>query len=321
MIDRALLAKLKVKSEEEKAILAGASGVDKSLYIAGNEGVVSAERLLEEGRQIRVRTHTRFIHFPCHTHDYIEGVYMCAGKTVHIVNGRRITLHEGELLFLGQNATQEILPAEEGDVAVNFIIRPDFFGKTLEMLGDEETPIRRFLLRSLTNGENRGYLHFKVAGVLPIENLVENLLWTLLNDLPDKRSINEVTMGLLFMQLLRHTDKLTGESPEEEAVVRLLRYIEENYRTASLREAAELLHRDFYWISHEIKKRTGKTYTEHLQEKRLLQAAFLLKNTPLSVEEIAPAVGYENKSYFHRLFFKKFGLTPKKYRAAEKTKE
>jgi transcriptional regulator GlxA family with amidase domain len=40
----------------------------------------------------------------------------------------------------------------------------------------------------------------------------------------------------------------------------------------------------------------------------------LLKNTTLSVEEIAIAVGYENKSYFHRIFIKKFETTPKKYR-------
>ena len=120
--------------------------------------------------------------------------------------------------------------------------------------------------------------------------------------------------GLLFMQLLNHTDKLSHESREEKAIVDIFRYIEENYRDGSLTDAANLLHYDFYWLSHEIKNRTGKTYTEHLQEKRLSQAAFLLKNTSLSVEEIAIAVGYENKSYFHRIFVEKFGTTPRKYR-------
>ncbi|UKI38518.1 MAG: hypothetical protein L6V93_04080 [Clostridiales bacterium] len=51
---------------------------------------------------------------------------MCKGETTHIVNGRKIVLREGELLFLGQNASQEILPASEDDIAVNFIILPDF---------------------------------------------------------------------------------------------------------------------------------------------------------------------------------------------------
>ena len=92
------------------------------------------------------------------------------------------------------------------------------------------------------------------------------------------------------------------------------RYIEENYRDGSLKEVASLLHYDFYWLSHEIKNRTGKTYTEHLQEKRLSQAAFLLKSSFLTVEEVALAVGYENKSYFHRIFNAKYGTSPKKYK-------
>ena len=95
----------------------------------------------------------------------------------------------------------------------------------------------------------------------------------------------------------------------------IFRYIEENYKDGTLTDAARLLHYDFYWLSHEIKNRTGKTYTEHLQEKRLSQAAFLLKNTELSVDGVAAAVGYENKSYFYRIFKEKFGISPKKYKS------
>ncbi len=313
MIKQEILEKLLPITEEEAAILKG-EGVDKSIYTTHGGSVIRSRKLLSEGRLIRVRTHTRFVHFPEHTHDYMEAVYMCTGKTVHIINGKRIELREGELLFLGQNARQEIFPASEGDIAVNFIIQPSFFDKTLEMLGAEETPIKRFFLRSLFDGENQGYLHFKVSGVLPVQNLVENLIWTLINNTSNKRNINQTTMGLLFMQLLNHTDKLVYESRETRAIMDIFRYIEDNYKNGSLTEAAELLHYDFYWLSHEIKNRTGKTYTEHLQEKRLSQAAFLLKNTSLSVEEIAIAIGYENKSYFHKLFANKFGTSPKKYR-------
>ena len=121
-------------------------------------------------------------------------------------------------------------------------------------------------------------------------------------------------MGLLFMQLLNHTDTLSYESREDRAIMDIFRYIEENYKNGSLSDAARILHYDFYWLSHEIKNRTGKTYTEHLQEKRLSQATFLLRTTSLSVEEVAAAVGYENKSYFHRIFSEKYGLSPRKYR-------
>lgn len=313
MIKQEILEKLLPITDEENAILRG-EGVNKSIYTTTGGSIIRSKKFLAQGKLIRVRKHTRFVHFPEHTHDYIEAVYMCSGETTHIINGKKIRLREGELLFLGQNARQEILPAKEEDIAINFIIQPAFFDKTLEMLGAEDTPIKNFLIRSLFDGEYQGYLYFKVSGVLPVQNLIENLIWTLINNTSNKRNINQTTMGLLFMQLLNHTDKLSHESREDKAVMDIFRYIEGNYQNGSLTEAAELLHYDFYWLSHEIKNRTGKTYTEHLQEKRLSQAAFLLKNTTLSVEEIAIAVGYENKSYFHKLFAGKFGSSPKKYR-------
>ncbi len=313
MIKEEILEKLIPITDEEKAVLDG-NGVDKSIYTTHGGSVIRHQKLLSDGRLIRVRAHTRFVHFPEHTHDYIEAVYMCAGKTTHIINGKKLILKEGELLFLGQNAKQEILPASESDIAVNFIIQPSFFDKTLEMLGAEETPIKNFLLSSLFDSENQSYLHFKVAGVLPVQNLIENLIWTLISNTPNKRNINQTTMGLLFMQLLNHTDKLSYESREDKAIMDIFRYIEGNYKNGSLTEAASLLHYDFYWLSHKIKNRTGKTYTEHLQEKRLSQAAFLLKTTSLPVEDIAAAVGYENKSYFHRIFNKKYSTSPKKHR-------
>ena len=148
MINRDILEKLMPITDEEKAILDG-KGIDKSIYTTTGGSTIRYTKLLTVGKQISVRKHTRFVHFPEHTHDYIEAVYMCAGETTHIINGKKIKLSEGDLLFLGQNATQEILPAGEGDIAVNFIIQPVFFDKTLEMLGAEETPIKKFLLSSL----------------------------------------------------------------------------------------------------------------------------------------------------------------------------
>ena len=55
-------------------------------------------------------------------------IYMCSGSTTHIINDcERIVLREGEILLLNQNAAHEILPAGMNDVAVNFLILPDFY--------------------------------------------------------------------------------------------------------------------------------------------------------------------------------------------------
>ena len=71
-----------------------------------------------------------------------------------------------------------------------------------------------------------------------------------------------------------------------------------------------------YWLSRMIKKITGRNYKDLLQIRRLNEAAGLLRRTRASVAEISAAVGYDNTSYFHRLFRSYFGLSPKEYRMA-----
>lgn len=314
MLSETVLNALSAITEEEQTLLNGSANIDRSLYMDGGQDIISGKKLLLPTKLITVRPHTRFVHFPEHTHDYVEIVYMCQGSTTHIVNGVTVELMTGELLLLGQNALQEILPAGENDIAVNFIIRPEFFSATLSYLGDDETPLRKFIVDCLCGENETGFLHFKVSDVLPVQNLVGNLLWTLISDTPNKRGINQATMGLLFMQLLNHTDRLTVNNPEQETVLKVLRYVEEHYREGSLTEIAEVLHYDAAWLSREIKRRTGKNYTDLVQDKRLSQALWLLKNTNKKVDDIAVAVGYENISYFHRLFAKRYGMSPKKMR-------
>ena len=313
-MDAKLLEKLSIVSEEERRILRGDAQIDRSLYMDGSRDVISGDKLLSPGKAITIRPHTRFIAFPEHTHDYVEIVYMCRGKTEHRVNGTPLTLREGELLMLGQHACQSIAPAGEEDVAVNFIVRPAFFTATLPYLGEEETPLRRFLVSCLTGESETGYLLFHVADVLPIQNLIENLLYTLLEDTPNKRGILQLTMGLLFAQLVNHTQVLQVDTAEQNTVVSVLRYVEAHYRDGSLGEIAAQLHYDLPYLSRLIRQETGHSYTELVQEKRLSQAAWLLRNSALRVDEVARSVGYENISFFHRLFRARFSLSPKAYR-------
>lgn len=315
-----ILEKLQQITPEEQRILSGEKTIEKEIYMEENSNVIDATKLLEAGKLIQVRTHTRFIHFPEHTHNYVEMIYMCSGSTHHVINGEDVILKQGELLILNQNAVQEIYPAGEGDVAVNFIILPEFFDYGLKMIETEENQLRDFIVDCL-RGENHsaGYLRFKVAEVLPVQNLLENLIWTIVNKQPNKRSINQATMGLLFLQLMNHMDKMETDAASEQQkfIIQVLSYVEEHYKSGELTELAEELHFDIYWLSKEIRKRTGKTYTDLVQAKRLSQAAYLLRTTAMNVIDISMAVGYDNISYFHRIFQKKYGMTPRRYRISE----
>lgn len=319
-MDTKLLEQLTVITAEEQEILDGRNDIDRDIYMQEQGSTINSRKLLSAGKLITIRPHTRFIHFPEHTHDYVEVIYMCSGKTTHIVNGKEIELEQGDLLFLNQSAKHEVCRAGERDIAVNFIVLPEFFTAPLSMIGEEETPLRKFLIDCLCGrNSGAGYLYFDVSEVKPIQNLLENLLWILIRDTPSKRKMSQMTMALLFMQLLGHTETLSTDDQGDAVVWQVLRYVEANYAYGSFAELTQQLHYDASWLSREIKRKTGKTYTQLIQEKRLAQAAFLLRNTDRNVSDIAVAVGYENISYFHRIFADAYGKSPRHYRVQERT--
>ncbi len=316
-MDAELLRALSVITEEEQRILDGNERIEQQRYTEKKELIVDAEKLMQRGKLIQVRPHTRFVHFPKHRHNYVEVIYMCQGTTTHIIDGNQVVLEEGDMLFLNQHAEQEILPAKEKDIAVNFIILPEFFDTAFSMMRNEENTLREFLVGTLSgNNGLSSYLYFHVSDILPIQNLVENMVWTIFYDLGNKRSCNQITMGLLLLQLLNYTDKMeTGSGKfQTELTGIVLSYIEEHYKNGTLSELAELMRYDVYWLSREIKKCMGKTYKELQQEKRMNQARYLLNNTKLPVTDIIESIGYDNTSYFYRKFKEKYGMSPKEYR-------
>lgn len=314
---RELIRELSVITEEEQRILAGRREIDQQIYTEKNDMVIDSNKLLQRGKLIQVRPHTRFVHFPPHTHNYIEVIYMCQGSTTHILNGSEVVLKEGDLLFLNQNAVQEILPAGRDDIAVNFIILPEFLDTAFSMMGTEENQLKDFLVGALCGRDGEtGWLYFHVADILPVQNLIENIVWTIFYDSTNKRSCTQITMGLLFLQLLNCMDKMEsgGRKFDNEIAVTVLSYIDEHYKNGSLSELAEQMGYDVYWLSREIRKRTGKTYKELLQEKRMQQAVYLLTNSAIPVTDIIESVGYDNTSYFYRKFRERCGVSPKEYR-------
>lgn len=313
-----LLEQLSKITPEEQEILNGHTEIRQELYTSRKEFVVDSERLLERGRLIEIRPHTRFTHFPRHRHNYVELVYMCAGTTTHIINQHeQITLQEGDLLFLNQDSTHEILPAGERDIAVNFIILPEFFAQPISMV-ERENVLRDFLISTLA-GETglASFLHIPAKGIIPVENLMESMIWTLIDRRTGMNTINQTSMGLLLMNLSMFADTINRDDPnqrEQNLVFSSLKYIESHFRHGTLSELCETLHEPTYYISRLLKKRTGSHFKELLQQRKLQQAAYLLANTTLTVDAILESIGYDNSSYFYNRFRERYGCSPKEYR-------
>lgn len=61
-------------------------------------------------------------------------------------------------------------------------------------------------------------------------------------------------------------------------------------------------------------KETGLSPLEYVHALRLEEAKQMLETTDLSIEALAEQIGYEDPSFFGRLFRRKVGLTPAQYR-------
>lgn len=104
---------------------------------------------------------------------------------------------------------------------------------------------------------------------------------------------------------------------ESEVRRRLRLYLQENIKTASLQEFSAQINYSCDYTGKLITKLTGKSFATLLQDVRCEEAAKLLTSTDLSVSQIALAVGYNNESFFRRIFSERYGKTPKDYRKSK----
>lgn len=317
-MDDKIIEKLSEITEEERAVLSG-KAIDKSIYTGSRGFTVESGRIFRGEQLVGARTHTRFAPFPRHRHNYIELIYMCKGTTTHVINSTQvIELHEGEMLLLGVNAVHEVKPAGKGDIAVNFIIKPEFFTVTMDVVGYGNT-IYNFIMTELSERGTASFMLFDVSAVPSIGNLIENLVYSMLIENSDNYSKQSLTMSVLFMELADRSESISSDVSsgyEQEIVLKAVSYIENSFKDAKLTDLADKLHVPVVALSKTVKKYSGTTFKSMLQKKRLQEAEKLIRNTDIPITEIIFSVGYENTNFFYKLFAEKFGCSPKEYRRA-----
>ncbi len=304
-------------TEEEKSILQGNPSIKKELYTTEDDFVVDSSKLLAQGKLIDIRPHTRFAYFPTHRHNYIEMVCMLSGElTTHFLDGETLKLTAGDILLLNRHARHDIEPCGMEDIAVNFIILPEFFSRT-QIFYDRNDILRDFIVSSLSDKKHvNDYLLYHAAGLVTVENLIENLIWTLIYHKNDMNTIAMSTMDLLLMNLCTlSTDTLKDMSSTSNTItIQALEYIDTHFVDGTLEELAGTTGYTTAYLSRLLKQNTGLNFKQLLQQRRLQEAAYLLESTTLTTEKIIKKIGYENSAYFYKIFEAKYGCSPKEYR-------
>jgi two-component system response regulator YesN len=100
----------------------------------------------------------------------------------------------------------------------------------------------------------------------------------------------------------------------EQVVAAIRAFVEKEYRTATLEQAAAHVRMNPNYLSTYYKQRTGENFGKLILRVKMENAARLLGDIRNQVQDVAALVGYSNSKNFARAFRAYFGRTPRDYR-------
>jgi AraC-like DNA-binding protein len=256
--------------------------------------------------------------FPLHNHEEFELNLILSGKGVkRVVGDHTEVIDDAELVLVGNNLPHgwltnayrwhEGMP-EIKEVTVQFH-RDLFDDKFLKRN-------QLFFVRSLLEKSAKGIAFSRdtIERIKPrltslaqksgFDSMLE--LMSILHDLSVSRDMRTLSNSTF-------TDENVNFNSRR--IEKVFAHMRDNYdKEVNLAGVAKLAGMSEVSFSRFIKKRTGKTFVESLNEIRLGHASRSLINTTNTISEIAYKCGFNNLSYFNRIFKSRNGCTPKEFR-------
>jgi AraC-like DNA-binding protein len=252
--------------------------------------------------------------FPLHYHEELELNLIINAKGARRIVGDHIdTIDDMELVLVGPNVyhawfTHQCQSEEIREVTIQW--HKDLF---------EDKLLRRnqlSFIRSMMERSQKGILFSRetIAALAPrilslnqkngFDSVLE--LFSILHDLSISRNMRTLSDGSFTNQHFTYNSRRIEKAFE---------YMNNNYdKPVTLGEVARLVSMTEVSFSRFIKKRTGNTFIDSLNEIRLGHASRMLIDTTHSIAEISYHCGFNNISNFNRIFKKKKTCTPKEFR-------
>lgn len=242
-----------------------------------------------------------------HDHDFFEVFLIETGRTTHWINGVNQTLEAGQLAFIRPGDVHAFRADRRlGCQIINVMFRPETAAHLAERYA--ETISGRFFDRAgaLPDLHTLGPKRFARA-VAVGEQLQTS----------EMRSLARIEEFLLVLinRVAHPSSGVADATPRWFAEACSAALSPDVFRQggAGLIAAAGRSHEH---VCRTCKTITGYTPSEYVNRIRIGHAAQLLRGTEIPVEEVIESCGFENVSYFYRLFRKQMGGTPKAYRLA-----
>lgn len=253
---------------------------------------------------------------PLHWHDEMELVVIKKGQGYVSVDFDKHLVHSGDIIMICPGC----LHAIEQDASYkmeyeNIIFKPELLSsgandlcmlQYMKPLLDGTLPVEQFLTPAHEVFES-------------LSNCIRQIDLVCADQTTGWQLAVKSALFYFFFLLISERQKKTvsiSHNPKSlEKMKTVLKYVEEHYtEKLTIDDMAKLT---FYSKSHFMKffkVHMGTGFTEYLNDYRLTMAARLLKSSDESILMIAEESGFDNLSYFNRIFKRKYGVSPGSYR-------
>ena len=252
------------------------------------------------------------------SHDFWELVYADKESIFCTMDNTEIVLNEGELLFHKPNERHSL--RANGKSAPNvFIISFECKSEAVRFFENRKLTLDKSLLRFIYAliEEGKKTFHFlysdpelkkmsllkkpTLGGQQLIKNYLEILLINLMRNETEKE--NAEVVFLPHEQL--------GEHIAKQVVAFLKEHLHERLEIADICNA---LNYTKSYIFEQFKKATGRSVMAYFTQLKMEKAKRLLRETELSVTQIADSLAFDTPNYFSKSFKKLTGYTPLQYK-------
>lgn len=237
-----------------------------------------------------------------HTHSYAELFYVVGGQGQVLIEQTLYPVCARQLVIINPNVVHT-------EVSLN--------ASPLEyvVLG-----IEGLELTAGPNEESRFRILDNFDGIDSIWGCIQNILQETHSNLPGSDTICQAYMEILITRLMRSTDFAVNPAPlpssnNQCAAVR--RYIDAHFKESlTLDRLAEVAHVNKYYLAHAFKEAFGVSPISYQLGRRIEESCLLLRQTDMSLSQIAHVLGFSSSSYFSQIFRKSKGMSPSEYRRA-----
>lgn len=261
-----------------------------------------------------------FIHsYPLHWHDEIELILIQKGNLIITLNKTPLQAAEGDIVLILPGILHAI-DRDQQNFAEYYNIIFD-----LKLLGQDNPSdfcFSRYLSPYLKEKVSLPYLLTKDQAIHQVlHQTLTNLIEAHYHHPQGIELYIKSQLFYIFWLLEPLQCKTQQSQPNQYHISQVqkmkdfLLFIHTNYASSlTLKEAADFCGYSASYFSKFFKSFTGMTLIEYLNNYRLKKASDLLLTTNMNVIEISETIGFENHSYFIRLFRKHYRTTPKQYR-------